>query len=52
MNYKIGDNVVNDGFQAELVRHIGKGYWVVDTKTWGYDRWHEEDFQIIESEER
>jgi len=50
MEYKIGDNVVHDGFHAELVCHIGKGYWVVDTKTWGYDRWHEEDFRNKESE--
>lgn len=46
MRYKIGDNVEHDGFHAQLVCCIGKGNWVVDTKTWGYDRWHEEDFKL------
>ena len=47
MKYKTGDQITHDGFQAELIKYIGEGYWIVDTKTWGWEEWHEEDFKLL-----
>ena len=45
-DYQTGDMVVHDGFQAELIESRADGYWIVDTKTWGLETWHETDFEI------
>jgi len=44
-DYQTGDIVIADGFEAELIESRADGYWVVDTKTWGYETWHETDFK-------
>mgnify|MGYP003118069212 CR=1 FL=1 len=45
-DYQTGDIVIaDDGFMAELIKLKADGYWIVDTKTWGLETWHETDFK-------